>query len=237
MIHDRARSAVQEARNPARTHIPRSERRKCTKSSANASSRRNDLMEPNCSSGLAVAHAIPMSASAKSAAGIAAAGIAMVRRRVCTSSVGMTAATQIPIKIPLADVDHGSETATAMASQSAALASRDRSNMRSKTTVSTDMVATDDNLTKADRSPICGRSISDFARVSGLVLTNNRGGILLPSPSAVILAANHTTGPHYSPHVNTTLSAVPQDRWSPLLWTSSHNLRSHIVQIASQQSG
>src|SRR5215813_772594 len=103
---------VQEMRYPPSTHIPRSDRRNWTKSSGNARNRKVGLIDPHWSSKLAPPHAMPITPYANSASGMAAAGRAMLQRNERKSSVGMMQNNQMPMRMPLTEVDHGSDTAT-----------------------------------------------------------------------------------------------------------------------------
>ena len=67
---------------------------------------------------LTSAHNIPTAASTQSRTGKPPAAVASSRRTEATSNVGSTAISHAAMRMPLADVDHGSDTATATASQS-----------------------------------------------------------------------------------------------------------------------
>src|SRR5215510_5399808 len=63
---------------------------------------------------------------------MAAAATATAQRNERRSNVGTRQKHHTPMRMPLTEVDHGSDTATATAIQSAASAKRARSNMRSE---------------------------------------------------------------------------------------------------------
>ena len=70
------------------------------------------------------AHSIPSPPSITSNTGSAPAGINRTRRNDCTSSVGMHASNHNPAIMAVAEVDHGSDAASATARQSASTAKR-----------------------------------------------------------------------------------------------------------------
>src|SRR5215470_13232709 len=127
-----AKSAAQEARNPKSTQVPRSDLRNWMNSSGIARNRRVGLIDPHWSSKLAPPHAMPITPYANSASGMAAAGTATAQRNERKSNVGMMQISQMPMRMPVTEVDHGSDAAIAMAIQSAASAKRARSSRRSQ---------------------------------------------------------------------------------------------------------
>src|SRR5262245_7186429 len=114
-------------RNAPATRMPCGELRNWMSSSGMTSRRRNDLIGLIRSATSTSPQVIPMKPSTTRATGSAAAGIAIVRPMALRLSVGMRASSQSTIRMLLALVDHGSEAATAIASQSAARADRSRS--------------------------------------------------------------------------------------------------------------
>src|SRR5262245_12524890 len=119
-------------RYPPSTHIPRSDRRNWMKSSGIARNRNVGLIDPHWSSKLAPPQAIPITPYRNSANGMAAAGTATTQRSERRSSVGMRQRHHTPRRMPVTEVDHGSDAATATAIQSAASAKRARSSTRSQ---------------------------------------------------------------------------------------------------------
>src|SRR5258705_11466973 len=75
---------------------------------------------------------MPITPYRNSANGMAAAGTATAQRSERRSSVGIMQNNQMPMRMPLSEVDHGNDAATATASQSAACAKRARCDMRSQ---------------------------------------------------------------------------------------------------------
>ena len=70
---------------------------------------------------------MPTSASAHSSTGRPPAGVESTRRNAAASSVGIRTISHSPARMPVADVDHGSETTSATANPSASRAQRSRS--------------------------------------------------------------------------------------------------------------
>ena len=76
---------------------------------------------------LTSAHNIPTAASTQSRTGKPPAAVKSSRRTEATSKVGRVATSHSAMRMPVADVDQGSDTATPTASQSASRSKRTRS--------------------------------------------------------------------------------------------------------------
>ena len=98
--------------------MPRSDRRKWISSIGMTSSRWKPLRPPSRSAKVTSAHSMPAAARTQSSTGRKPANIASPCRTAARSNVGSTATIQSAIKMPVADVDHGSVAATPTASQS-----------------------------------------------------------------------------------------------------------------------
>src|SRR5471032_182305 len=125
---ERTRSAQHDAKNPFITHAPRSERRKWMSINGMTSSLLNESSPPIRSLNDTSAHNMPATPSAHNSTGIPPAKVDSSRRKTAASRVGITAKIQRPARIPVADVDHGNDAASATASQSHISTRRSRLN-------------------------------------------------------------------------------------------------------------
>ena len=122
-IQDAISSATQAIRNPMKTRIPLSERRNCTINNDMTSSLKKPVRPFQRSSSATSAQVIPSTPSRTSSAGKPPAGVINSRRTSDHSSVGKSVSSQSTSRMPVADVDHGSDTATATIRPSAMRAS------------------------------------------------------------------------------------------------------------------
>ncbi len=106
------------------TDAPRSDRRNCASNKGSIKSLSNPSSPPKRSRQVTSAHSIPSAAKSQSRTGRPPAGVLTARQTRPGSRAGRTARSQSAIRIPVADVDHGIETATPTASQSASCKSR-----------------------------------------------------------------------------------------------------------------
>src|SRR6516162_4275269 len=120
MYQESANSTEADARNPSSTQGPRGELWNCAHSNGMASSLGNESSPPIRSPHDTGAHAIPMMPRMTKATGSAPAQVRRTRANNAKSIAGTTAAASAishrQTRIVVADVDHGSETATATAS-------------------------------------------------------------------------------------------------------------------------
>ena len=117
--HERASSRTQDTRKPIRTRRPLPVRENWCISSGMNNSFKNEVTPPKRSAHDTSAHSMPTAPSATNSTGNAPAGIETIRRNDWSSNVGITASSHGTARMPVAEVDQGSETASATARQSA----------------------------------------------------------------------------------------------------------------------
>src|SRR6185437_4989045 len=117
--HETTSNTAQEATKPINTCRPRSDRQNRYRSKGMNRNLINEPMPSKRSAHDTSAHNIPRPPSITNNTGSAPAGINSTRRNDCTSSVGMHASNHNPAIMAVAEVDHGSDTASATARQSA----------------------------------------------------------------------------------------------------------------------
>ncbi len=125
---DNSSSATQAARYAAKTQSPRSDRRNCTSKTGIARSLKNESSPCQRSSHVTSAQSVPMAPSRNSKTGRPPGAADISRLNSSAVVVGKTARSQITRRMPVADVDHGNDTATAIIKPSAARRSLARSN-------------------------------------------------------------------------------------------------------------
>ena len=117
--HDTISNTTHEPTKPSSTCSPRSDRQNLYRSKGMNRNLINEPIPSKRSAHDTSAHSIPRPPSVTNNTGSAAAGINSMRRNDCTSSVGMHASNHNPAIMAVAEVDHGSDAASATARQSA----------------------------------------------------------------------------------------------------------------------
>ena len=117
------RRAMQEKRKPPKIQLPRSDWRNCTSSNGIARSLRNESSPFHRSSNVTSVHSIPAMPSSTNKAGSPPAGVKISRRSSSQRRTGTSVKNHRPMRMAVADVDHGSDTAIATAKMSATVAS------------------------------------------------------------------------------------------------------------------